>query len=208
MQGMFDFWDLVEEDKITIRRVGTLIHLLCCSRFSITLVIPFRFSEFHKFCLLFLVKFSEKPDDLASLRFLKRKEVKARFPFDFVNIDSSCFPVRSLHTQSKKIMMKRWINICSILCLASKAKVPDIVGDGGRCEGHGDPSEAWVGGGDVFQNDHYNHLEIIKYYEHQYFEFKLLSNKQGPRLSIRMIIWIFCSDTLCCWQVLLLFQLS
>ena len=96
--------------------------------------------------------------------------MKARFPFDLVNIDSSCFPVRSLHTQSKKIMVNMWISINSILRLcASKAKVPDIVGDGGRCEGHGDPSEAWVGGGDVFQNDHYNHLEIIKYYEHQYY---------------------------------------
>ena len=96
--------------------------------------------------------------------------MKARFPSDFVKIDSSCFPVRSLHTQSKKIMVNMWISINSILRLcASKAKVPDIVGDGGRCEGHGDPSEAWVGGGDVFQNDHYNHLEIIKYYEHQYY---------------------------------------
>ena len=95
--------------------------------------------------------------------------MKARFPSDFVKIDSSCFPVRSLHTQSKKIMVNMWISINSILRLcASKAKVPDIVGDGGRCEGHGDLSEAWVGGGDVFQNNRYHHLEIIKYYEHQY----------------------------------------
>ena len=36
-------------------------------------------------------------------------------------------------------------------------QVPDIVGDGGRCEGHGDPSEAWV-----FQKNHYHHLEIIQ----------------------------------------------
>ena len=51
-------------------------------------------------------------------------------------------------------------------------QVPDIVGDGGRCEGHGDPSEAWIGGGDVSQNNDYHHLEIIKYCEHQhYFEF-------------------------------------
>ena len=47
-------------------------------------------------------------------------------------------------------------------------QVPDIVGDGGRWEGHGDPSEAWVGVGDVFQNDHFHHLEIIEYYEHQH----------------------------------------
>ena len=33
-------------------------------------------------------------------------------------------------------------------------------------------------------------------------------SKQGPRYSIRMIIWIFCCDTLWWWWVFLLYQIS
>ena len=35
-----------------------------------------------------------------------------------------------------------------------------------------------------------------------------MSGRQGPRFSIRMIIWIFCSDTLWWWFVFLLYELS
>ena len=36
---------------------------------------------------------------------------------------------------------------------------------------------------------------------------RAMINRQGPRFSIRMIVWIFCSDTLWWWWVFLLFQL-
>ena len=65
-------------------------------------------------------EFLGKPDDWASLRFLKRNEVKARLLLAALYIETSCFPnVESLETMR------------SLETALTIFKLPDVVGESG-----------------------------------------------------------------------------